>query len=227
VGGLALSTIVAVPSSQAQELPEQEPGVTLRVYDVQIPLQEVCTLKDGQTPNVNKLMPDIDFSGGDFGIEDRFVSHTLANLHVPEDGEYDFRLISDDGSLLYIDDELVIDHDGLHGADPKDGSVELAEGVHPLRIEHFEAGNGQVVRLEWQKPGDDGFSLVPGDVLTTEAGVVRVTSPGRKECEGDFDAPGDGLKLTEAYPGYDLVDPGTSPRARRRARSDCKITATR
>lgn len=206
VGGLALATLAAIPAADAQELPEQEPGVTLRTYDVQIPLEEVCTLKEGQTPNVDKLMPAIDFADGDFGINDLFVSHTIANLHVPSDGLYNFRLISDDGSFLYIDDEVVIDHDGLHADEPKDGSVELTEGVHPLRIEHFERYGGQVVRLEWQKPGDAGFSLVPTEVLTTDAGVVRVTSPGRKACEGDFDSPGDGLKLNDVYPGYDLVD---------------------
>lgn len=201
LGGLVLSTVAAIPAADAQELPEQEPGVTLRTYDVQIPLDEVCTLKEGQTPNVDKLMPDIDFSEGDFGFNDLFVSHTIANLHVPSDGMYNFRLISDDGSFLYIDDQVVIDHDGLHADEPKDGSVELTEGVHPLRIEHFEAFGGQVVRLEWQKPGDADFSPVPNEVLTTDAGVVRVTSPGRKVCEGDFDSPGDGLKLNDVYPG--------------------------
>ncbi|CCK24864.1 large, multifunctional secreted protein [Streptomyces davaonensis JCM 4913] len=197
----------ADPQPTASELPPQEPGVTLRVFDVQIPLDELCTLKPGQTPNIDKLEPDIDFSTAeDFGFESNFVSQVTANINVPQDGTYTFRLTSDDGSQLLIDDQLVIDHDGLHGAEPKDGTVELTAGYHSLRIDHFERGGGQQVTLAWQPPGASEFALVPNSVLSTEADVVRVTAPGRKECEGAFDSPGDGLPLTGVHPDYDLTD---------------------
>ena len=41
---------------------------------------------------------------------------------------------------------------------------------------------------------------MPNSVLSTDAGVVRVTAPGRKECEGVADSPGDGLPLTARAP---------------------------
>lgn len=47
---------------------------------------------------------------------------------------------------------------------------------------------------------------MPNSVLSTDAGVVRVTAPGRKECEGTYDTPGDGLPLTEVNPGYTLTN---------------------
>ncbi|MEV6110087.1 family 16 glycoside hydrolase [Streptomyces sp. NPDC051940] len=210
--GLGLTALppaasAAGPQPAVAELPPQEPGVTLRVFDVQIPLSQLCTLKPGQTPNVDKLMPVIDFSTvDDFGFGDNFVSQVTANIDVPQDGTYTFRLTSDDGSRLLIDDQLVIDHDGLHGAVPKDGAVALAAGHHALRIDHFERGGGQQITLAWQPPGAADFALVPNTVLSTEADVVRVTAPGRKECEGAFDTPGDGLPLTEVHPDYDLTD---------------------
>ena len=52
---LAATGLWAGPASAA--LPAQEPGVTLRVFDVQTPLSTICTLKPAQTPNVDKLMP--------------------------------------------------------------------------------------------------------------------------------------------------------------------------
>jgi hypothetical protein len=199
---------VAVPSAaQAVDLPPQEPGVTLRTYDVRVPLTEICTLKPGQTPNVDKLMPIIDWStAADFGLEDNFVSHALANLRIDTAGTYTFRLTSDDGSRLYVDDAVVIDHDGLHGATSQDGAVTLAEGYHKLRVEHFEAGGGQQLTLSWQPPGSPDFVVVPTSVLSTDAGVVRVTAPGRKECQGVTDTPGDGLPLDEVHPDYTLTD---------------------
>ncbi|HEY9264569.1 MAG TPA: PA14 domain-containing protein, partial [Mycobacterium sp.] len=75
---------------------------------MQFPLRELCDLKSGQTPNVDKLMPTIDWSStDDFGFADYFVAHLIANIDVPQDGEYTFRLTSDDGSRLLIDDQLV------------------------------------------------------------------------------------------------------------------------
>ena len=204
----SIATLTA-PSAAAQppDLPPQEPGVTLRTFDVQVPLTEICTLKQGQTPNVDKLMPTIDWStAADFGFESNFVSHAIANLDVPADGTYTFRLTSDDGSKLYIDDQLVIDHDGLHAAEPKDGAVSLTAGYHSLRIEYFEAGGEQVLQLGWLPPGASEFTVVPGSVLSTDADVVRVTAPGRKECEGSTDSPGDGLPLDSVNPNYTLTN---------------------
>ncbi|UZI33544.1 ricin-type beta-trefoil lectin domain protein [Streptomyces sp. VB1] len=204
--GLSLPADAAAP--EAAPLPPQEPGVTLRVFDVQTSLKEICTLKPGQTPNIDKKMSVIDWtSDADFGLASNFVTQVTGNLDVAAAGSHTFRLTSDDGSRLYIDDQLVIDHDGLHGSElPKDGTVSLTAGVHSLRIEHFEAGGGQQITLAWKPPGATGFSLVPNSVLSTDAGVVRVTSPGRKECEGVLDTPGDGLPLTEVHPNYTLTN---------------------
>ncbi|MGW9291125.1 family 16 glycoside hydrolase [Streptomyces albidoflavus] len=211
VSALLAGTFAAVPAAAApgprDELPPQEPGVTLRVFDLQTPLDELCEIKAGQTPNVDKLMPVIDWSAtDDFGIADHFVSEVTANLTVPEDGTYDFRLTSDDGSRLLIGGDTVIDHDGLHGAEPEDGSKELTEGHHALRIDHFDRTNDQQLTLEWKPPGAEGFSVVPDTVLSTDADVVRVTAPGRKECEGALDSPGDGLPLDGVHPDYALTD---------------------
>ncbi|WP_205859527.1 family 16 glycoside hydrolase [Phycicoccus flavus] len=203
-----LGALVVPPGALAAEAATQ-PGATLRVYDLgSARLTELCTLKSGQTPNVDKYVPVIDYSTeAEFGLSDNFISHTVADLVVPTDGEYSFRLTSDDGSRLTIDDTLVVDHDGLRGIDPPGlGSTTLTAGSHPLLLEHFEAGGGQQVTLEWRVPGSDTYVLVPTDALATPADVVRVTAPGSKACEGDTDSPGDGIPLESVNPIYDLVD---------------------
>ena len=56
--------------------------------------------------------------------------------------------------------------------------------------------------------------VVPTSVLSTDAGVVRVTAPGSKFCEGATDTPGDGLRLETVNPNYDLTNlrpPGFEP----------------
>ncbi|MFK4600251.1 family 16 glycoside hydrolase [Streptomyces pristinaespiralis] len=207
LAGCLISPPASAAAGAAEDLPPQEPGVTLRVFDIQLPMSKICSIKPGQTPNVDKLMPTIDWSStDDFGVGDNFVSQVIGNIDVPQDGSYTFRLTSDDGSRLLIDERPVIDHDGLHGAEPKDGTVTLTAGHHALRIDHFDRTGGQQVTLAWRPPGASDFSVVPNSVLSTDAGVVRVTAPGRKECESGTDSPGDGLPLTGVHPGYDLTD---------------------
>src|SRR5687768_18342236 len=50
------------------------------------------------------------------------------NVNITTAGSYTFRLTSDDGSRLLIDNALVINHDGLHGATPMEGTVTLTTG---------------------------------------------------------------------------------------------------
>jgi hypothetical protein len=205
----AVVTFLFIPvhASAQPDIPPQEPGVTLRVFDVQVPLDDYCTLKPGQTPNIDKLMPTIDWStAADFGLTDRFVTEVTGYLGITTAGAYDFRLTSDDGARLLLDGATVIDHPGKHGATPKDGSAELGTGYHALRIDHFDGDFDQALKLEWRPPGADGFAVVPNSALSTDAGVTRVTSPGRKECEGITDSPGDGLPLVGVHPDYTLTN---------------------
>ncbi|MEV4518375.1 family 16 glycoside hydrolase [Dactylosporangium sp. NPDC049525] len=208
--GAAAAVLVAglLPVTQAHAaVPPQEPGVTLRVFDLQTPLSSICTLKAGQTPNVDKLMPTVNWSTAtDFGLEDLFQAQVIGNVNIATAGSYIFRLTSDDGSRLVVDGATVINHDGLHGATAMEGTVTLTAGYHAIRIDYFERTGGQQLTLEWRPPGASAFAVVPNSVLSTDAGVVRVTAPGRKECEGAADSPGDGLPLNAVHPGYTLTN---------------------
>ncbi|MDA0180355.1 DUF1080 domain-containing protein [Solirubrobacter phytolaccae] len=212
--GIALLCGVAAPLgamasiAQAQTLPPQEPGVTQRIFQLGAQPQEICPIKPASTPNVDVLKPNIDWSGNTgFGnLTDNFLVHAIANITIPTAGSYTFRLNSDDGSELLIDGNLVIDHDGLHGAEDKDGAVTLTAGVHALRVNYIEAGGDQELHLSWRKPGDSAFSIVPNSALTTDSGIIRVTAPGTKQCEGNNDSPGDGLPLDSVNPAYSLVN---------------------
>ena len=72
-----------------------------------------------------------------------------------------FYLRSDDGSKLYIDGELLIDHDGRHGAFWAYGTTILEEGKHKIRIEYFQGTGAQMLRagLVDDKLGKIPFSM--------------------------------------------------------------------
>jgi hypothetical protein len=88
-----------------------------------------------------------DFSGGFPGalVQDEwFAIKYEGNFEVAKDSTYTFRLVSDDGAILYIDNEKVVDNDGVHAAKDATGRKALKTGKHQLRLEYFQAKRGQV-----------------------------------------------------------------------------------
>jgi len=122
-------------------------------------------LVPGQTPNVSHVLPVLDLrtERRDFGdAEDHFITHVDGFLEVETPGVYGFRLVSDDGSRLYVDDRLVVDNDGLHGPAEGRGAIALAGGRHALRVEWFNRSGGATLALRWGLQGEN-LSLIPAE----------------------------------------------------------------
>ena len=74
-------------------------------------------------------------------------------INAPEDDAYKFWLMSDDGSKLWIDGQLVVDNDGLHSPTEKTGVLGLSKGWHHVRVEWFNASGGAELMLKWAPVG--------------------------------------------------------------------------
>ena len=59
-------------------------------------------------------------------------------IEIPEDNTYTFYINSDDGSKLYINNQLLIDNDGQHGQVELSGAIALTAGVHDVKVEYFQ-----------------------------------------------------------------------------------------
>ena len=66
-------------------------------------------------------------------------------IEVADDGVYTFKLTSDDGSLLYINDRVVVDNDGDHGSVTIFGQVALSRGKHPICLKYFDSRGGEIM----------------------------------------------------------------------------------
>jgi type 1 glutamine amidotransferase len=185
-----------------------EPGASLRLYDIGRPMQELADLVPGQTPNVDRLVDRVDLGTGDFfGFRDRFIVEVTGEVNAAQDGDYVFRVASDDGSELRIDDRVVLTNDGIHPATPKDGTVRLKAGWHRFRLRYFENDGEERLRWEWKRPGAGDFSLVTSESMQTGKGITRVVSPGPKLVLGLGGPmrPGSGMPLDRLHPGLDLM----------------------
>ena len=68
-------------------------------------------------------------------------------IKIPVTDLYHFYLSSDDGSMLYVDGEKLVDNNGLHGLEEVKGTKALAAGYHRIRIEYFEKSGGDELHL--------------------------------------------------------------------------------
>lgn len=59
-------------------------------------------------------------------------------LEVPRELRYRFYLMSDDGSKLWVNDQLVVDNDRVAGLASQSGEMSLSPGQHKLRIHYFQ-----------------------------------------------------------------------------------------
>lgn len=68
-------------------------------------------------------------------------------LEVPADSVYTFALLSDDGSILTLDGELLGDNDGTHSPVEIIVQKALKAGLHPIEVRYFDC-NGGVLQME-------------------------------------------------------------------------------
>ena len=85
--------------------------------------------------------------------EDDFAVEYSGYIMIPEDGVYTFFTRSDDGSMMWFDDKLLVDNNGLHGFVEENGMIALIKGPHKIRVGYFERGGGQELEVSWTGPG--------------------------------------------------------------------------
>jgi uncharacterized repeat protein (TIGR03806 family) len=123
-------------------------------------------------PDFNALTPTAVGISADFDISNRFRGDDFAfrftaKLYAPQSGDYTFWTNSDDGSQLWINNQLVVDNDGLHGPTEVSGGINLAEGYHDIVVTMFERGGGEVLDVHWAGPGF-AYTPVPAGNLFQE-----------------------------------------------------------
>lgn len=111
---------------------------------------------------------DMIFDGlNPFGSSENFISRYLSYFFAERDGEYRFCTASDDASFLLVNEKLIADWPGWHGAGggvygQHSGTIELKKGIHKLTYYHVQATDQTVCVAGWQQPGDKHVSLIPG-----------------------------------------------------------------
>lgn len=96
--------------------------------------------------------------------DDYYGLKFTAYIKVPESEIYRFHTQSDDGSVLYIDDKLVVDNDGSHSVERAEGDIALEKGYHKIEVHYIESYMGQTLSVELSSISHRR-SLIPDTML--------------------------------------------------------------
>jgi hypothetical protein len=91
---------------------------------------------------------------------DNFAAMFYGEVEIITPGSYIFCTNSDDGSDLLVDGEVVVDNDGLHGAQEKCGTATLKAGNAAVQMELFDGPGWVTMQAFYSGPDTFGVKVL-------------------------------------------------------------------
>jgi autotransporter-associated beta strand protein len=138
------------------------------------------------------------------GNNNNVEARWFGNITIPGSGStpvpINFATTSDDGSMLYIDGNVVVNNNFFQGPTQRTGLVNLTPGVHAIDVEFYQGSGGAVMNAQWDTSGGTNFVDIPNSAFSTTAPANGVTMAGAGTLT---------LSKTNTYSGSTTIDAGT------------------
>ncbi len=145
--------INVTPENQPDTSVDTSPNIAYEYFEEILPVWELPDF-DTLTPVKTGTQPD--FSLANKERNNNYSFRFRGTITAPVTGEYTFYLSSDDGSKLLINNQTIVDHDGVHAFEmEQSGSVNLTAGEHDIEVQYFEISGGDALLASWDGPGFD------------------------------------------------------------------------
>jgi hypothetical protein len=93
------------------------------------------------------------FKGAGGDAKEWFAIHFKGSLNVTAAGEYELCVNAGDGAQLYLDENLIVDNDGVHDTKEKCEKLSIEPGEYKVDLLYFQ-GTGELgLQLSWAKDG--------------------------------------------------------------------------
>lgn len=142
--------------------------------------QEPSIQSISDIPTTGALGAGLSFDSSVLGMDRRhggngeiFGVRMAGVINITTAGTYTFSTTSDDGSMLWIDGQLVVNNDGVHGFIEKSGQITLAPGQHTIEISYFNSTSN--ANLDVSLVGPDTSALT---VDLFESGMLGQAAEG-------------------------------------------------
>jgi cytochrome c len=184
-------------------------GLAVSVYKIESFTQDFYQIPKQFDPVYTGIAPGIHFGTEFFTttpeMSENVLMHFKGFVEIPKDDNYVFRIVSDDGSRLWIDNKIQIYNDGFHGPDAKDAELVLKKGKHPIEIIYYQGLGGLTLSLQWAKHGDPKFSVIPVESLSHTKSMFKKAVPYVPLAKLVRSVPGDKRDEAGVHPSFDLA----------------------
>jgi autotransporter-associated beta strand protein len=135
--------------------------------------------------------------GGNNNVEARWYGEIM----IPGTGTapvpINFSTTSDDGSMLYIDGNAVVNNNNFQPPTQATDLVNLTPGLHTIDVEYFQGGGGATMDVQWDPTGGSNFVDIPNSAFGGPVDYLIKTGTGTLT-----------LSNTQTYLGSTTVDSG-------------------
>lgn len=171
-----------------------------------------------ETPIATTTVSNIDFNwGGGYILNSGRTEDVLVkfqgNINIPETGYYYFFISADDGDILEIDNQRIID--GWYdkgGGGPSSSAIYLTEGQHSFTSYFYENGGGAAMTLYYATPQTD-YQVIPSSWFGTYTSTTTYTTETVTEEETTYTLEPDPDATATYIPNPDLFIPVTEAQA--------------
>ena len=133
-------------------------GLKYQYFEFEKDLNSVNELK-GMAPITEGLSDNFVYPFKLEQLPEKFGLNFRGFIKIPSDGIYTFSVFSNDGSRLYIADQLIVDNDGAHGAFEKEGGIALKTGFHKIELDYFQSGGGKKLQVFIKREGTEKVEI--------------------------------------------------------------------
>ncbi|HYC87455.1 MAG TPA: PA14 domain-containing protein, partial [Chryseosolibacter sp.] len=194
---------------EKEEAGKTYPGVAVSIYKIERRDISFYDYPKHVDPVFTAVAPAIHFSDELFekhpDMHDNTIFHVRGFVNIENDDNYVFRLVSDDGARLWLDNKLLIDNDGMHGPQARDGEIMLKKGKHPIEILHYQGLGGLALSLQWAKHGDTKFSVIQGGALGHDRTHFKKSVPYVPLAKLVKNVPGDQRDEAGVHPSFEVA----------------------
>ncbi|RAV98138.1 family 16 glycoside hydrolase [Pseudochryseolinea flava] len=143
---------------------KEYPGLATSIYTLESSGNDLYELPKQRDPIYTMVAPVLHFNQESFKNAPRsrenMLLHAKGFITVEKDDNFVFRLVSDDGSRMWLDNKMLIDNDGFHSAQPKEAEITLKKGKHPVEVIYYQGAGDLMLSLQWATHDKGAFTVI-------------------------------------------------------------------
>lgn len=187
---------------------KEYPGLAVSLYTIESAGGSLYDLPKKVDPIYTAVAPSLHFNEESFQhapkARQNMLLHAKGFITVEKDDNFVFRLVSDDGSRMWLDNKLLIDNDGFHSTQAKEAEITLKKGKHPVDVIFYQGGGGLVLSLQWATHDKGSFTVIGEQNLVHTRSQFKRSMPYVPLTKLIKNIPGDQRDEAGVHPSFRL-----------------------